>query len=95
MGMKVHLAQFSKVEKSNPICILSKDINSPTYARISLLLLQILTKGLGLSAIAIELNRYICDALILKDKGTYTVLLESEAMAETKRVHLEIKDGLR
>ena len=46
-------------------------------------------------AIAIELNRYICDALILKDKGTYTVLLESEAMAETKRVHLEIKDGLR
>ena len=44
---------------------------------------------------AIELNRYICDALILKDKGTYTVLLESEAMAETKRVHPEIKDGLR
>ena len=40
-------------------------------------------------AIAIELNRYICDALILKDKGTHTVLLEYEAMAETKRVHLD------
>ena len=50
----------------------------------------------GLGPCAIELPRYIRDALIhLEDKETYTVLLKSEAMAEIKKVRREIKDWLR
>ena len=49
----------------------------------------------GLGPCAIELHRYIRDALIhLEDKETYTVLSESEAMEETNRVRKEIKDWL-
>ena len=50
----------------------------------------------GLGPVAIELHRYIQDALIhLMDKNTYEILSEAEAMEAVESLRTQIRDWLR